>query len=152
MSGYFREPAKTAEAMRGGWFHTGDAGYRRADGYHVFVDRMKDTIRRRGENISSFLVEKAITAHPDILDAAAVAVPSELSEDDVKIFVVLRPGAALEPAQVVEWARGRLAEHEVPRYVEFREEFPRTETGRIQKYALRTEGVGAAWDRERASR
>ncbi len=152
MSGYFREPEKTAEAMRGGWFHTGDAGYRRADGYHVFVDRMKDTIRRRGENISSFLVEKAITAHPDILDAAAVAVPSELSEDDVKIFVVLRPGAALEPGQVVEWARGRLAEHEVPRYVEFREEFPRTETGRVQKYALRTEGVGAAWDREGASR
>ncbi|MEU7810879.1 AMP-binding protein [Pseudonocardia sp. NPDC049154] len=150
MTEYFREPEKTAEAMRGGWFHTGDAGYRREDGYHVFVDRMKDTIRRRGENISSFLVEKAITAHPDILDAAAVAVPSELSEDDVKILVVLRPGASLEPAEVVEWARGRLAEHEVPRYVEFREEFPRTETGRIQKYALRSEGVGAAWDREGA--
>jgi carnitine-CoA ligase len=152
MTGYFREPEKTAEAMRGGWFHTGDAGYRRADGYHVFVDRMKDTIRRRGENISSFLVEKAITAHPDVLDAAAVAVPSELSEDDVKVFVAVRPGATLEPADVVEWARGRLAEHEVPRYVEFRAEFPRTETGRIQKYALRGEGVGAAWDREAAQR
>jgi crotonobetaine/carnitine-CoA ligase len=148
MTGYFREPEKTAEAMRDGWFHTGDAGYRREDGYHVFVDRMKDTIRRRGENISSFLVEKAITAHPDVVDAAAIAVPSELSEDDVKIVVVVRPGVSLAPAEVVEWARGRLAEHEVPRYVEFREEFPRTETGRIQKYALRGEGVGAAWDRE----
>lgn len=149
MTEYFREPEKTAEAMRGGWFHTGDAGYRREDGYHVFVDRMKDTIRRRGENISSFLVEKAITAHPDIQEAAAVAVPSELSEDDVKILVLLKPDATLEPAAVVEWARGRLAEHEVPRYVEFRTDFPRTETGRIQKYALRTEGVGAAWDREK---
>ena len=148
MTGYFNEPEKTAEAMRDGWFHTGDAGYRREDGYHVFVDRMKDTIRRRGENISSFLVEKAVTAHPDIVDAAAVAVPSELGEDDVKIVVVVRPGAALKPAEVVEWARGRLAEHEVPRYVEFRDEFPRTETGRIQKYALRGEGLGAAWDRE----
>ena len=148
MTGYFREPEKTAEAMRGGWFHTGDAGYRRADGYHVFVDRMKDTIRRRGENISSFLVEKAITAHPDILDAAAVAVPSELGEDDVKILVVLRPGACVAAAEVIRWARGRLAEHEVPRYVEFRAGFPRTETGRIQKYALRGEGVGSAWDRE----
>jgi crotonobetaine/carnitine-CoA ligase len=148
MTEYFHEPEKTAEAMRGGWFHTGDAGYRREDGYHVFVDRMKDTIRRRGENISSFLVEKAIMAHPDVLEAAAVAVPSELSEDDVKILVVTRPGTTVEPAGIVEWARGRLAEHEVPRYVEFREDFPRTETGRIHKYKLRDEGVGAAWDRE----
>ncbi|MBN9739311.1 MULTISPECIES: AMP-binding protein [unclassified Pseudonocardia] len=148
MTGYFREPEKTAEAMRDGWFHTGDAGYRREDGYHVFVDRMKDTIRRRGENISSFLVEKAITAHPDIVDTAAIAVPSDLSEDDVKVLVVRRPGASLEPADVIEWAHGRLAEHEVPRYVEFRDEFPRTATGRIQKYTLRGEGAGAAWDRE----
>ncbi|TCK22034.1 AMP-binding protein [Pseudonocardia endophytica] len=148
MTGYFREPDKTAEAMRGGWFHTGDAGYRREDGYHVFVDRIKDTIRRRGENVSSFLVEKAITAHPDVLEAAAVAVASELGEDDVKILVVARPGTEPSPADIVGWARERLAEHEVPRYVEFRAEFPRTETGRIQKYVLRQEGVGAAWDRE----
>ncbi|MEU6643591.1 AMP-binding protein [Saccharomonospora sp. NPDC046836] len=148
LSEYFREPEKTAEAVRGGWFHTGDAGYRREDGYHVFVDRMKDTIRRRGENISSFLVEKAITQHPDILEAAAVAVPSELSEDDVKVFVSARPGATLEPRDVIEWARHRLADFEVPRYVEFRTDFPRTETGRIHKYKLREEGVGNAWDRE----
>lgn len=148
MSEYFREPDKTAEAMRGGWFHTGDAGYRREDGYHVFVDRIKDAIRRRGENVSSFLVEKAITAHPDVLEAAAVAVASELGEDDVKILVVARPATEPSPADIVDWAREHLAEHEVPRYVEFRSEFPRTETGRIQKYVLRQEGVGAAWDRE----
>ena len=148
MSEYFRAPDKTAEAMRGGWFHTGDAGYRREDGYHVFVDRMKDTIRRRGENISSFLVEKAIMAHPDVQEAAAVAVPSELSEDDVKILVVLKPGASRAPGEIVAWAESRLAAHEVPRYVEFREDFPRTETGRIHKYKLRDEGVGAAWDRD----
>lgn len=148
MSEYFHAEDKTAEAWRDGWFHTGDAGYRRTDGYHVFVDRMKDTIRRRGENISSFLVEKAITAHPDVLEAAAVAVASDLSEDDVKVVIVPRPGAELAPAQVIEWARGRLSDFEVPRYVEFRTDLPRTETGRIHKYKLRDEGAGKAWDRE----
>ena len=148
MTGYFNDQQRTAEALRGGWFHTGDAGYRREDGYHVFVDRIKDTIRRRGENVSSFLVEKAIMAHPDVLEAAAIGVPSELTEEDVKIVVRARPGSGLRPAEVVSWGRQRLAEFEVPRYVEFRDDLPRTETGRIHKYKLRAEGVGQAWDRD----
>lgn len=148
MTEYFREPEKTAEAWAGGWFHTGDVGMRREDGYFVFLDRLKDTIRRRGENISSFLVEKAITEHPDIVETVAVGVPSELSEEDVKVIVIRRPGTTITPDDVVAWARTKLADFMVPRYVEFREDLPRTETGRVHKYKLRREGAGAAWDRE----
>ncbi|MGH3860719.1 AMP-binding protein [Actinokineospora sp.] len=148
MTGYFKEPDKTAEAMAGGWFHTGDVGKRREDGYYVFVDRLKDTIRRRGENISSFLVEKAVLSHPNVAEVAAVGVPSELSEEDVKIIVVRRHGATLSEAELAEYCESRLADFMRPRYVEFRDELPRTETGRVQKYLLRKEGVGAAWDRD----
>lgn len=144
---YFKNPEASAEAMAGGWFHTGDIGKRRKDGYFVFVDRGKDAIRRRGENISSFLVEKAVLGHPDVAEAAAVGVPSELSEEDVKIVVVLRPGAALTEAELAAWCDGPLGDFMRPRYVEFRSELPRTETGRVQKYLLRKDGAGAAWDR-----
>lgn len=148
MTEYFREPEKTAEAWTGGWFHTGDVGVQREDGYYVFVDRLKDTIRRRGENISSFVVEKAISEHPDVVETVAVGVPSELSEEDVKVIVVRRSGADLAPGDLVAWARTKLADFMVPRYVEFRDDLPRTETGRVHKYKLRREGVGKAWDRE----
>jgi crotonobetaine/carnitine-CoA ligase len=145
---YFKEPEKTAEAMRGGWFHTGDMGKRRADGYFVFLDRMKDTIRRRGENISSFLIEKAVLEHPQVLECAVFGVPSELSEEDVKVVAVLRPGATLEPAELTAWCATRMADFMVPRYVEYRPALPLTETGRVHKFELRAEGAGAAWDRE----
>jgi crotonobetaine/carnitine-CoA ligase len=146
MTGYFKEPDKTAQAMRDGWFHTGDVGLRREDGYYVFVDRLKDTIRRRGENISSFLVERVLTAHPDIMEAAAIGVPSELSEEDVKVIVIVRPGATMTAQDVIEWSAQKMSDFMVPRYVEFRGDLPRTETGRVHKYLLRREGVGAAWD------
>lgn len=146
MTEYFKEPEQTAAANRGGWFRTGDVGLRREDGYFVFVDRLKDTIRRRGENISSFLVERGLTDHPDIVEAAAVGVPSELSEEDVKAIVVLGPGADLDPRAVVDWCVQRMSDFMVPRYVEIRADLPRTETGRVHKYLLRREGVGTAWD------
>jgi len=146
---YFKEPEKTAEAMAGGWFHTGDAGKQREDGYYVFLDRMKDTIRRRGENISSFMIEKAILDHDAVLECAVFGVPSELSEEDVKAIAVLRPGVGLDPQELVDWCAGRMADFMVPRYVEFRAELPKTETGRVQKFDLRAAGVGSAWDRER---
>jgi crotonobetaine/carnitine-CoA ligase len=154
MSGYFKAPEATAEAMAGGWFHTGDIGRRRPDGYFVFVDRSKDTIRRRGENISSFLVEKAVLGHPEVAEVAAIGVPSELSEEDVKIVVVRTAGSTLSEASLAEWADAKLGDFMRPRYVEFRDELPRTETGRVQKYLLRSGGIGAAWDRgdERARR
>ena len=150
MTGYFKEPEKTAEAMAGGWFHTGDMGLRRPDGYFVFLDRMKDTIRRRGENISSYFVEKAVNEHPDVLDVAAVGVPSELGEEDVKILVIRRPGTSLDAEAVSAWCQSRLSDFMQPRFIEFREDFPRTETGRIHKYILRRDGAGNAWDRDAA--
>lgn len=148
MTGYYKEPEKTAEVMVDGWFHTGDAGMQREDGRFVFLDRMKDTIRRRGENISSYLVEKIIGEHALVQEVAAVGVPSELSEDDVKVFVVRRPGATLTEAELSQWCTTRLADFMQPRYLEFRDVFPRTETGRVQKFELRREGVGGAWDRD----
>lgn len=149
MTGYFREPEKTAEALAGGWFHTGDICRRRADGYYVFVDRLKDTIRRRGENISSFLVEKALLEHPHILEVAAIGVPSELSEEDVLVVVVPRPASGLDEAAVHAFATKTLGDFMRPRYVEIRDDLPRTETGRVHKFALRQEPHHDAWDAER---
>lgn len=143
---YFDEPEKTAEALAGGWFHTGDMGRRRADGYHVFLDRMKDSIRRRGENISSFLVEKGVLDHPSVLQAAAYGVPSEFSEDDVMVAVVPKEGHELDPADVVAWCGERMAAFMVPRYVSIRDALPTTETGRVQKVVLRAEGTAGAYD------
>jgi crotonobetaine/carnitine-CoA ligase len=152
MTEYLREPDKTAAALAGGWFHTGDICKQRPDGYYVFVDRAKDTIRRRGENISSFLVEKALLEHPDILEVAAIGVPSELSEEDVLAVVVPRAGSQLSPDEVYDFGGKVLGDFMRPRYVELRDTLPRTETGRVHKYALRAESHDDAWDaaRERA--
>jgi crotonobetaine/carnitine-CoA ligase len=148
MTEYFKEPEKTAEAMSRGWFHTGDMGKRREDGYFVFLDRMKDTIRRRGENISSFLIEKVVLDHPAVLECAVFGVPSELSEEDVKVIAVLRQNVTLDPPELVEWCATRMADFMVPRYVEYRPSLPLTETGRVHKFLLRAEGAANAWDRE----
>jgi crotonobetaine/carnitine-CoA ligase len=149
MSEYFKEPEKTAEAMKDGWFHTGDLGRQRDDGYYVFLDRMKDTIRRPGENISSFMIEKTILDHESVLECAVFGVPSELGEEDVKVIAVLRPGVELDQQEIVDHCIGRTADFMVPRYVEYRSALPKTETGRVQKFDLRAEGVGGSWDRER---
>lgn len=147
MEGYFKMPEATAQAMRGGWFHTGDLGAIDADGYLTFVDRIKQSIRRRGENISSWEVEKIVNAHPAVMESAAVGVPSELGEEEVKVCVVLCPGERLEPAALVAWCEERMAYFMVPRYVEFRDALPKTATERVEKYKLKQEGIGAAWDR-----
>jgi crotonobetaine/carnitine-CoA ligase len=150
MEGYYRMPQQTAEAMRGGLFHTGDMGYADADGYLYFVDRIKQSIRRRGENISSWEVEKVVNAHPQVLESAAVGVPSDLGEEEVKVYVVCRPGAALAPLDIIRWCEARMAYFMVPRYVEFRAALPKTATERVEKYKLKQEGIGQAWDREAA--
>jgi crotonobetaine/carnitine-CoA ligase len=147
MEGYFKMPEATAESMRGGWFHTGDLGSVDADGYLTFADRIKQSIRRRGENISSWEVEKIVNAHPAVMESAAVGVPSALGEEEVKVCVVLRPGERLEPAALVAWCEERMAYFMVPRYVEFRDALPKTATERVEKYKLKQEGIGAAWDR-----
>lgn len=150
MEGYYRMPDETAAAMRGGWFHSGDRGYRDADGYLYFVDRMKQSIRRRGENISSWEVERIVNAHPAVLESAAVGVPSELGEEEVKICVVARPGHTLDPLDLVRWCEPRMAYFMVPRYVEVLDALPKTATERVEKYRLKERGVGRAWDREAA--
>jgi len=151
MTGYYNMPEKTLEAYRNLWFHSGDLGRRDADGYFYFVDRKKDALRRRGENISSFEVERAINTHPAVLESAAVAVKSELAEDEVKICVVLRPGATLAPEDLVTYADERMPYFAVPRYIEFLDALPKTPTERIQKYVLKEAGVTpTTWDREKA--
>jgi carnitine-CoA ligase len=152
MEGYLKMPEKTEEAMKNGWFHTGDRGYRDEDGFFYFVDRIKDSIRRRGENISSYMVEKAITDHPKVLECAAVGVPDELSEEEVMVYIRLKPGEKLIPEELISWCQENMSSFMIPRYVQFVDEFPKTPTQRIQKYKLREQGVGHAWDRVRYSR
>ena len=150
-SGYFGMPEKTVEAWRNLWFHTGDRVVRDADGYYRFIDRIKDAIRRRGENISSHEVEQALMSHAAIETAAVYAVRSELAEDEVMAMIVLREGATLTPIGVIEWCEPRLAYFAVPRFIEFADELPKTSNGKIQKFALRERGVGSAtWDRDRS--
>jgi crotonobetaine/carnitine-CoA ligase len=150
-SGYYRMPEATVEAWRNLWFHTGDQVVRDADGWYRFVGRLKDSIRRRGENISAFEVEEAVAAHPDVSEVAVIAVPSELGEDEVMAVVVPRPGAALDPAELIRAVEPQLAYFALPRYVEVAETLPVTENGKVKKYELRERGVTeATWDREAA--
>ena len=147
-TGYSAMPDKTAEAFRDGWFHTGDRVVCETDGYFRFVDRMKDAIRRRGENISSFEVEQVLLSHPDVGNAAVFPVPSELAEDEVMAAVVRRAGSMLSERALAEFCAPRLAGFAVPRFIEFVDELPTTENGKVQKYKLRDRGVTAkAWDR-----
>lgn len=149
MSGYYKMPEKTLEAFKNLWFHTGDYGKLDEDGYLYFVDRKKDAIRRRGENISSFEVERIVNANPKVAESAAVAVPSEVGEDEVKICVILKPGEALSPEELLGWCEERIPHFALPRYIEFYKEFPKTGTLRTQKHILREAGVTpGTWDRD----
>jgi len=151
-SGYWQNPGATAEAWRNQWLHTGDGFQYDADGNFYFVDRIKDCLRRRGENISSFEVEVEVDAHPAILESAAVAVPSEHSEDELKVVAALKPGCTVEPAELLEFLKARLPAYMVPRYLEITaEELPKTPTGKVQKVLLRASGTTGAWDREAAT-
>jgi crotonobetaine/carnitine-CoA ligase len=147
--GYYRNPEATAEVWRNGWFHTGDAFYRDEEGYFYFVDRMKDAIRRRGENISSFEVESEATAHPAVREAAAIPVPSELGEDEVMLVMSLTPGHAITELQLLEFLQPRMAHYMLPRFIRIMDELPKTPTAKIEKHRLRAEGVTPdTWDRE----
>lgn len=147
--GYYGMPEESL-AVRGNlWFHTGDLARRDVDGFYYFVGRRHDVIRRRGENISAFEVEEVINAHPDVLEVAAFGVPSELSEEDVMLSIVPRPGLLLDPAAIVEFSTERMARHMVPRYVDIVTELPRTPTEKVEKYRLVQLGVTErTWDRE----
>jgi crotonobetaine/carnitine-CoA ligase len=147
--GYHGDPAATVRSWRGLWFHTGDRGFLDADGYLHFLDRMKDTIRRRGENVSSWEVERVVAEHPAVGQVAAYGVPSELSEEEVAVAVVPVPGARIAPGELVEHCRGALTAFAVPRYVRVLDALPLTPSQRVEKYKLRAEGLTPdTWDRE----
>ena len=150
-SGYWRRPEETVGVLRNLWFHTGDLGRLDDDGFLFFVDRKKDYLRRRGENISSFEMERIFHGHPDIADIAVHSVPSDVSEDEVKVTAVLLADVSLSEEELCRWAVERVPYFAVPRYIEFRDDLPRNPVGRVLKYQLRDEGVtDATWDRERA--
>ena len=152
MKGYYNMPAETARAFVDGWFCTGDRGYLDADGYLYFVDRKKEAIRRRGENISAYEVELILSRHPAILEVAAIPVASEMSEDDVMVYVVLRPGETMAHADVVHFAAEHMSYFMVPRFVEFIESLPKTATEKLEKYKLKQDAQARRaelWDRER---
>jgi carnitine-CoA ligase len=145
--GYFGKPDKTVEAWRNLWFHTGDRVVRDADGAFRFVDRIKDAIRRRGENISSWEVEQVLMAHAALASVAVYPVRSELAEDEVMAAVVLREGVSVTPAELAAFCAARLPRFAVPRFIAVLPELPRTENGKVQKYKLRERGVPAGcWD------
>ncbi|WP_077001711.1 AMP-binding protein [Variovorax sp. KK3] len=150
MSGYHAMPEATVAAWQNMYFHTGDAVRQAEDGQLVFVDRVKDAIRRRGENVSSFEVEREINAHPDVAESAVIAVPSEFVEDEIKACVVLRERCDLQPHQLHSFLEPRLPRFALPRYIEILSQLPKTPTEKVRKTELRTAGVTpATWDRER---
>jgi crotonobetaine/carnitine-CoA ligase len=149
--GYHRQPEKYVDACRNMWFHSGDLGHLDEQGYLHFDGRQAHSIRRRGENIAAVEVEEALLLHPDVAEAAVVGVPSEVGEEDVKAWLVLREGATLDPAELLRFCEERIAYFKVPRYVEVTHELPRSVTkNEIERYKLRDRGVGDAWDREAA--
>lgn len=152
MHGYYKMGDATAAATRDLWFATGDRGYLDEDGYLYFVDRKKEAIRRRGENISAYEVETLLCRHPAVLEAAAVPVPSELGEDDVMVYVVLAPGASVTYAELIEFCSGQMAYYMVPRYLRFIGELPKTPSEKVEKYKLKLAAAQSRdelWDRER---
>jgi carnitine-CoA ligase len=150
-TGYFGMPEKTVEAWRNLWFHTGDRVVRESDGFFRFIDRMKDAIRRRGENISSYEVEQVLVSHPQVENAAVFPVHSELAEDEVMAAVVLRQGEKLSHEALLDYCQPRMPYFAVPRYLEYLDALPVTENGKVTKYKLRERGITAAtWDREKA--
>jgi crotonobetaine/carnitine-CoA ligase len=154
MKEYNNVPAKTIDAWRNLWFHTGDAGRMDEEGYLYFTDRVKDTIRRRGENISSFSIESVVNTHPSVAQSAAVAVPAGYgagSEDEVKVCVVLEEGTELDPAELHEYCAQSMPYFAVPRYIEYVTEIPKTANEKVRKNVLRDRGVTPdTWDREAA--
>jgi fatty-acyl-CoA synthase len=137
MQGYWQQPESTAQAMRGGWFHTGDMATWGEDGYLVIVDRKKDIIISGGENISSLEVEKAILSHPAVMEAAVIPVPDKVWGEVPKALVVLRPNSHAGEIELIEHCRSHLAHYKCPRSVELRDTLPKTGTGKILKRDLR---------------
>jgi carnitine-CoA ligase len=149
--GYWGRPDATVETSRNWWYHTGDIGQVDAEGYLYFVDRKADYLRRRGENISSFEVERILMSHGALADVAVHAVPSPLTEDDLKVTATVKDGASITEEELFRWCAEELPYFALPRYIEFRAELPRSPVGRVLKRDLREEGVTpSTWDAEAA--
>ena len=147
--GYYKNPEATAKAWRNGWFHTGDAFKYDENGYFYFVDRIKDAIRRRGENISSFEVESEVTAFAKVREAAAVPVPSELGEDEVMVVVAPVSDQQIDPKELFHFLEPRMAHFMLPRFIRIVDELPKTPTQKVQKNLLKEAGITPdTWDRE----
>ena len=136
MRGYYRDPEATTKAFEGGWFHSGDVAVMHADGYLELRDRSKDIIVSGGENISSIEVEHCLVKHPAVMECAIVAMPHEKWGEVPKAFVALKPGQEVSEADLIAFARERLAHFKCPKAVQFGE-LPKTATGKIQKFKLR---------------
>jgi carnitine-CoA ligase len=143
--GYWGRPDATVETSRNWWYHTGDIGRIDDDGYLYFVDRKADYLRRRGENISSFEVERIVVRHPALADVAVHAVPSQLTEDDLKITATVREGQTVSAEDLFRWCIDELPYFALPRYIELRAELPRSPVGRVLKRELRDESPSEAW-------
>jgi crotonobetaine/carnitine-CoA ligase len=143
-AGYWGQPEATVSSSRNWWYHTGDIGHVDEDDYLYFVDRKADYLRRRGENISSFEVERILMGHGQIADVAVHAVPSQLTEDDLKITATLKAGSDLTEEDLFRWCIEQLPYFALPRYIEFRSELPRSPVGRVLKRELRDESLSSA--------
>lgn len=148
--GYHRDEKTTAKAWRNGWFHTGDGFRMDHEGNFYFVDRLKDSIRRRGENISSFQVESEVGAHPAVREVAAFPVPSEHGESEVMVAISVKHGHELDPAELVGFLIPRMPYFAVPRFIRLLDDLPKTPTQKVQKHLLKSDGVvPGTFDREK---
>lgn len=136
MKGYLKDPERTAEALRDGWLYTGDFGACDADGFFYFAGRRRDRLRRRGENVSAWEIEQVLSMHPDVEACAVIGVPSDVGDEDIKVFVRPLGGKRLDPLDLIRWCERHLAYFQIPRYVELVDDFPRTPTERIRKDQL----------------
>ncbi|MFW9874113.1 MAG: ATP-dependent acyl-CoA ligase, partial [Candidatus Thorarchaeota archaeon] len=152
---YYKDEKASKNLIREGkdgqkWFHTGDMAYKDKDGWFFFVDRKRDAIRRRGENIASFSIEKVINLHGKVLESAAYGIKSELGEDEVMVAVVIKTGESMTPEELLDFCQGKMAYFMIPRYIDFVEKLPKSEVHRIMKRFLKERGVTeTTYDREK---
>jgi len=146
-NGYYKMPEETLRDYRNLWFHTGDLGKVDSEGYFYFCGRKKESIRRGGENITPYEIEKVLTDHPAVAEAAAVGVPDPILGEEIKVYVVLHEGRSVEPRELIERCQEKLPKFQIPRYLEFVSSLPKTASEKVQKASLKSRGIGSAWDR-----
>jgi crotonobetaine/carnitine-CoA ligase len=140
-NGYYNMPEKTLEAWRNLWFHTGDALRRDEDGWYYFIDRFKDALRRRGENISSYEVEQAILGHPAVVECAVVGVPADVEAGEDEVLAVVVASEPVQPAEILAWCEGRIPAFAIPRFLRVADALPKTPSEKVRKAAIRDDGI-----------